>query len=83
MNRILNEMDSPEREFGSGYISGMLSILLAAGGLATVLCLMYPQWLTVADVRGYYDMGRRSVRVASGSHRRLCPWCRQRDASSK
>ena len=50
-------MDSRERDFGSGYISGMLSIVLAAIGLATVLCLLHPQWLTVADIRGYYDIG--------------------------
>lgn len=35
----------------------MLSIVLATAGLSTVLCLLYPQWLTVADVRGYYNVG--------------------------
>lgn len=55
-------MDSDDRKFGSGWISGMLSLVLAVVGLATVLCLLYPQLLTVADVRGYYNVAL--VRVA-------------------
>ena len=56
MGRLRAEMDSPERHLGTGWISGMSSILLAATGLAAVFCLLYPQWLTVADVRGYYNV---------------------------
>lgn len=57
MGRLVEEMDSTERRFGSGWISGMLSVLLGTAGLATVLCLLYPQLLTTADVRGYYNVG--------------------------
>jgi len=57
MDRIRNEMDAENRHFGEGWISGMLSVVLAVIGFATVLCLLYPQLLTVADVRGYYNLG--------------------------
>lgn len=56
MNRLISELDSDERQFGTGWISGMLSLVLGVAGLSTVLCLLYPQLLTVADVRGYYNM---------------------------
>ncbi|QDT00714.1 sterol desaturase family protein [Adhaeretor mobilis] len=62
MGPLKSEMDSDHRQFGSGWISGMLSSVLALIGLATVLCLLYPQLLTVADVRGYYNVAL--VRVA-------------------
>lgn len=57
MGRLKDELDAADREPGSGWISGMLSVVLAVVGLSTVLCLLYPQLLTVADVRGYYDTG--------------------------
>jgi hypothetical protein len=43
MGRLISDMDSEQRHFGSGWISGMLSIVLGVAGLATVLCLLYPQ----------------------------------------
>lgn len=57
MGRLTGDMDSTERQFGSGWISGMLSVLLGVAGLSTVLCLLYPQLLTTADVRGFYNVG--------------------------
>ena len=57
MGRLAKEMDSDQRKFGQGWISGMLSIVLAVAGLSTVLCLLYPQYLTVVDLRGYYNVG--------------------------
>ena len=62
MGKLTNEMDSAERELGSGWISGMTSVVLAVIGLATVLCLLYPGLFTVADVRGYYNVGL--IRIA-------------------
>ncbi len=62
MGKLANEMDSSERELGSGWISGMTSVVLAVIGLATVLCLLYPGLFTVADVRGYYNVGL--IRIA-------------------
>lgn len=57
MGRLTEEMDSQSRWFGSGWISGMLSVVLSTIGLSTVLCLLYPQLLTVADTRSYYNVG--------------------------
>lgn len=57
MGKLIKEMDSDERQFGTGYISGMASVVFGVIGLCTVLCLLYPQLLTVADVRGYYQVG--------------------------
>ena len=62
MGHLKSEMDSDRREIGSGWISGMLSIVLATIGLATVLCLLYPQLLTVADAREHYPVGL--IRIA-------------------
>ncbi len=56
-NRLVQEIDSDDRSFGSGWISGVLGLFLAIAGLAAVLCLRYPQWLTLADARLHYPMG--------------------------
>ncbi len=57
MGRLAKEVDAADRHLGSGWISGMVSLVLGVVGLATVLCLLYPSLLTVADVRGYYNVG--------------------------
>lgn len=46
-----------EFRFGEGKISGILSATLGALGFGAVLCLLYPQWLTSADMRALYPMG--------------------------
>src|SRR6056297_575458 len=56
MQHVIDEIDSSDRQLGSGYISGMLSIVLAVIGLGTVLCLMYPQYLTVSNARTFYNV---------------------------
>ncbi len=56
MQKLSEAMDSDVRHFGSGYISGMLSIAMAVVGIATVLCLMYPQLLTVSEARTHYNV---------------------------
>jgi sterol desaturase/sphingolipid hydroxylase (fatty acid hydroxylase superfamily) len=55
MGRLAREMDSDERRFGSGWLSGMLSVVLGCVGLGTVLCLMYPQVLTVPEIHTLYS----------------------------
>ena len=57
MSKLKAEMDSEDRRFGRGWISGMVSIVLGVAGLSAVLCLLYPQWLTVAEARDYYNVG--------------------------
>lgn len=62
MGRLKNEMDTENRQLGQGWVSGMLSVLLGFAGLSAVLCLLYPQWFTVEDARGYYNVGL--IRIA-------------------
>nr|WP_254511066.1 sterol desaturase family protein [Anatilimnocola floriformis] len=49
------ETNSP-RHFGTGWISGTLSVALGVLGLGAVLCLHFPQYLTVPDVREHYPL---------------------------
>ena len=54
------DKNSPEptspRHFGTGWISGTLSVALGAIGLGAVLCLHFPEYLTVPDVRLHYPL---------------------------
>jgi sterol desaturase/sphingolipid hydroxylase (fatty acid hydroxylase superfamily) len=47
---------APERRFASGWISGVLALALAVLGLGTVLCLRYPQLLTMPEARELYNV---------------------------
>jgi len=44
------------KHFGSGWISGTLSIVLASIGLFAVLCFHFPSYLTMPDARSYYPL---------------------------
>ena len=51
--------DAPQaapRHFGSGWISGTLSVVLAAIGLGAVLCFHFPSYLTVPEARTAYPL---------------------------
>lgn len=48
---------APERRFGTGWISGVLALGLSVLGLGAVLCLRYPDLLTVQDARRLYNVG--------------------------
>ena len=63
MKPLLREVDSDNRKFGSGWVSGFLGLALAISGLATVLCFWYPQWLTVQDAREFYANHEQAIRV--------------------
>jgi lathosterol oxidase len=43
--------------FGSGWISGVLGVVLSALAAGGVLCLRFPALLTTPDARGYYPLG--------------------------
>lgn len=64
MTELRNELESTDaqRRFGTGWISGVLGLVAALLALGTVLCLRYPQWLTVADARDKYNVGL--IRIA-------------------
>ena len=51
------ESPAPDRRFGTGWISGVVALALAIIGLGAVLCLRYPDVLTVPDARGHYNVG--------------------------
>jgi sterol desaturase/sphingolipid hydroxylase (fatty acid hydroxylase superfamily) len=44
------------RHFGSGWISGVLSVFLGILGLGAVLCLWFPSLLTTPELRAIYPM---------------------------
>jgi lathosterol oxidase len=48
---------SPNRGFGTGWISGTLSVALALAGLCGVLCFLYPSYLTTPEARQVYSVG--------------------------
>ncbi len=46
----------PPRHFGSGWISGVLSVTLGTMGFGAVLCLLFPSLLTTPELRDIYPM---------------------------
>lgn len=54
MNKVVRELDSGHRSFGSGWISGIIGLFLAVAGLMIVCCFCFPSFLTVAATRQFY-----------------------------
>lgn len=56
--RILSDLfaDQAPRRFGTGWISGTLAIALGLLAVAAVLCLHFPQWLTIPELRDRYPL---------------------------
>ncbi|MFB3091407.1 MAG: hypothetical protein ACE1ZG_08735 [Gammaproteobacteria bacterium] len=50
-------MSEVEFKFGEGLISGYLSAFLGLLSLAGVLCFLFPEYLTTADLRASYNVG--------------------------
>lgn len=48
--------DSAPTHFGSGWVSGLLSVFLGALSVLAVLCLRYPGVLVMADIRAHYPV---------------------------
>ena len=48
--------DTAPRRFGTGWISGVLAVALGLLCVAAVLCLHFPQWLTVPELRSRYPL---------------------------
>ncbi|MFN9879209.1 MAG: hypothetical protein ACK557_12095, partial [Planctomycetota bacterium] len=55
-NKLAEELDSAERSWGSGWLSGFIGLALALVGLATVLCFRYPQYLVMDNLRSLYPL---------------------------
>jgi lathosterol oxidase len=47
---------SEPKRFGHGWISGVASVVLGAGGFLAVLCFHFPQALTMPELRGLYPL---------------------------
>ena len=54
LTRLLGD-DDPKR-FGTGWISGVLAVAIGLLCVAAVLCLHFPQWLTLPELRGRYPL---------------------------
>lgn len=48
--------DDARRDLGSGWISGILSVILGLLVVCAVLALHFPQWLTVPELRSRYPL---------------------------
>jgi sterol desaturase/sphingolipid hydroxylase (fatty acid hydroxylase superfamily) len=59
MTRLREELQAPrsERSLGSGWLSGVLALVLGVLSFGAVLCLRYPTVLTVPDAREFYNVG--------------------------
>jgi hypothetical protein len=59
MTALRQDVEAPValRRFGTGWISGVLALVLALTGLGTVLCLRYAVLLTVPEARALYNVG--------------------------
>lgn len=58
--------DGASRRFGTGWISGILAITLGLLCLASILCLHFPHWLTIPELRSRYplDLVRTTIDLA-------------------
>jgi lathosterol oxidase len=48
--------DQEPKHFGSGWISGVLSLVFGAIGLLAVVCFHYPEFLTMPELRPIYPV---------------------------
>ena len=54
LNRFFG--DGARRDFGTGWISGILSIVLGLLALLSVLAIHFPRWLTLPELRDRYPL---------------------------
>jgi sterol desaturase/sphingolipid hydroxylase (fatty acid hydroxylase superfamily) len=48
--------DEAPRRFGTGWISGILAVVLGLLSVLAVLCLHFPEWLTLPELRARYPL---------------------------
>ncbi|HEX8524479.1 MAG TPA: hypothetical protein VF669_19645, partial [Tepidisphaeraceae bacterium] len=55
--KVRADLESPPelRQWGTGWLSGAGALICAVAGLVFVVCLRHPNWLTVPQVRAYYQ----------------------------
>jgi sterol desaturase/sphingolipid hydroxylase (fatty acid hydroxylase superfamily) len=66
MTVLRQDLEAPpgERGFGSGWISGVLALTLALLGLGAVLCMIFPEELTLSKARDTYAAYLWLIRLA-------------------
>jgi len=57
--RLRAELEAPPgtRRFGQGWLSGVAALVLALAALGSVLCLRWPDMLSVPQIRSALDVG--------------------------
>jgi len=55
---IRTDLEAPaeHRRLGTGWLSGVAGLIGGVAGLLFVICLRYPAWLTIPQVREYYNL---------------------------
>ncbi|WP_336986561.1 hypothetical protein [Altererythrobacter aquiaggeris] len=48
--------DDRRRSFGSGWVSGILSVVLGILALCSIFAVRFPQWLTMPELRDRYPL---------------------------
>src|SRR5688572_26555425 len=58
MSVLINETNPADEptHFGTGWISGVLSVALGSIGLGAVFCFLYPSLLTMPELRDLYPI---------------------------
>jgi hypothetical protein len=53
---LRSDLEAPEdqRQLGKGWISGVAALVLAISGFLLVVCLHFPSWFTVPEIRALY-----------------------------
>jgi sterol desaturase/sphingolipid hydroxylase (fatty acid hydroxylase superfamily) len=53
---LRSDLESPEeqRQLGKGWISGVAALVLGISGFLLVVCLHFPSWFTVPEIRALY-----------------------------
>ena len=70
------------QRFGSGWISGVLSVTFGALGYGGVLCLLFPSLLTTPDARPLYPIDRRTITAHSTAKEGVSRPCRNKTSTS-
>ncbi len=54
---LRSDLEAPdvERQFGRGWISGVAALVLALSGFLLLICVRFPAWFSVPEIRAIYE----------------------------
>ena len=88
MTSHLSTVDRQPTRPGTGWISGLLAVAIGLLCVAAVLCLHFPQWLTLPELRSLYPLPlvrqaidwsiRADAAVVAAVRQSIGPWARPR-----